>query len=238
MRSLMILILMVALAVPALAENGIQADFEGGNNDAGWRFGGDTIEAEGGNPGGWLASMNLNVPAPWLYCDYDADGWTGDYTAMGVTEFHIDLQTVSTSQQYWSYYNVLVLIRMSNGTEDPEDDIYVYYDPYAFAPPAIEDGWTNYHWDIPTDFDGALGELPANWSGGSYATGNATFPSDVTWQDVMSNVGRLEVWFLDPDYAAIFQWFEMGADNITLVYDQGAVATENCTFDNLKAIYR
>jgi len=57
-------------------------------------------------------------------------------------------------------------------------------------------------------------------------------------QDVLTNVGRLEVWFLDPDYAAIFAWYEMGADNITLLYDQGSVATESSTFDNLKAMYR
>lgn len=199
-------------------------------NNGGWRYGGDTIESEGGNPDGWLHSGDLNVPFPWLYCVYDAVGWTGDYVGMGVTVFSADIQTVFTGQQYFNYYNVLVLIRMTNGTEDLEDDVFVYSDPYAYAPPMPEDGWTNYSWEIPTDFVGAPGELPANWFGGSYSSGNASFPSDATWQGVLSNVGRLEVWFLDPDYGAIYAWFEMGADNITLISEQGSVATESATF--------
>lgn len=238
MRLLLAIACALCLAVPALAENGIQADFEAGINDGGWNYGGDVVESDGGNPGGWLHSAVLDVPYPLLYCDYLAAGWTGDYVAMGVTGFHLDVQTVYTGQPYFGEYNVLVFLRMVNDPDTIDDDVFVYYDPYAYAPPMPGDGWVTYTWDIPADFVGAPGELPENWRGGSIATGNTVFPPDMTWQEVLSDVGRLEVWFLDPDYFAIFAMFEMGADNITLVYDQGSVATEPVTMDGIKALYR
>ena len=81
-----------------------------------------------------------------------------------------------------------MLLRNDMGTPDIEDDVYVYPDPFATVIPQIGEGWTHYDFDIPSDFVGGPGELPAGWLGGSYWTGGDLFPEDRTFQDVMSNV--------------------------------------------------
>jgi len=232
------LAMVLTMSTVAMAENGIFEDFESGSNDANWRWSGsDTIEPTGGNGGAYGLSMLLDVPTPMLRCDYDAPGWTGDFAAMGVTGFSADLMTIETNNDYWTLYPCFVLLVNHMGTPDYiDDDVYVYPNPDMFQPPAAGDGWANYSWDIPSDFVGGYGELPAGWNGGT--GGNTTFPEDMTWEDMMTNVGRVEIRTLYPDYAAIFQLYVMGSDNLELYYEDGAVATDATTFSNLKAMYR
>jgi len=238
LMTLVTLIMVLALSTGALAQNGIYEDFETGTNNGGWHWSGaDTVEPTGGNDGAFLQSMLLDVPTPTLRGDYDAEGWTGDFAAMGVTAFSADLLTLETNNEYWTYYPCFVLIINHMGTpENLDDDVYVYPNPDMFTPPAAGSGWASYHWDIPSDFVGGDGELPAGWYGGT--GGNTIFPADMTWEDMMTNVGRLEIRTLYPDYAAIFQAYVMGADNLALYYEGGAVATEVTTFSSLKAMFR
>ena len=147
----------------------------------------------------------------------------------------------SKSRWIFSFYQHLPKDKphylMGVGTpEDIGDDVYVYPNPDAYNPPAPGDGWASYRWDIPSDFVGGYGELPAGWNGGT--GGNTTFPSDMTWQDMMTNVGRLEIRTLYPDYAATYEQYQMGADNMALYYEGGVVATENESFGGVKALYR
>jgi hypothetical protein len=150
-----------------------------------------------------------------------------------------DFQTFSSSNPWIGDFYFTVLFRNHMGTpNDFEDDVFVYIDPYNYDCPDIGEGWKHYEFDLPFDFEGALGELPAGWVGGSYATGNATFPSDITFQEVVSNIGRVEFWFNHPDWAAIFATFNTGADNIVLEYIEGAVVTESASWGSVKTLYR
>ncbi len=242
MRTLTTLItlgLVLAFCTMAVADNGIFEDFEGGASGGGWYWGmtSDTVNPIDGNPGGWLESAELDAPTPTLRGAWDAPGWTGDYTAMGVTGFSADIQTLSTSNAWWDLYPLYVMIVNHMGTPgDIGDDVYVYPNPDAYNPLPPGDGWQSCSWDIPSDFVGGYGELPAGWNGGT--GGTTVFPSDMTWQDMMTNVGRLEVRFLYPDYAATFELYHMGADNLILYYEDGAVPTENATFGGVKALFR
>jgi len=232
------LALILACSAAAFAENGIYDDYDGGTDNGGWWWGySDTVPPTGGNGGGYLQSVVIDVPTPTLKAGWDAPGWTGNFTTMGVYSFSIDLMTLSTSNSYWHLYPCFVMIVNHMGTpEDIGDDVYVYPNPDAFNPPAPGDGWASYRWDIPSEFVGGFGELPAGWNGGT--GGTTTFPADMTWQDMMTNVGRLEIRTLYPDYAATYEQYQMGADNMALYYEGGVVATENESFGGVKALYR
>ena len=234
-----LLVVMMAAGTLAIAATGIFEDFEDGVIDAQWRWSDrDTVEPTGGNPGAYALSPEIYVPTPVYYGGWDVPGWTGDYTTMGVTGFSIDIMTISTQNAWWTYYPLFITIQNHMGTPDfIDDDVFVYYYPDQYNPPAPGAGWASYHWDIPSSFVGGPGELPAGWSGGNWAS-PTVFPSDMTWQDMMQNVGRLEVRFLYMDYVATIEPYVMGADNVILEYDTGVVANENMSFGNVKSLFR
>lgn len=79
--------------------------------------------------------------------------------------------------------------------------------------------------------------MPAGWSGGNWADWN-NLPAGMTWQDMMTNVGRLEVRTLRFGMFAAYNPYQMGADNVELYYETGPVATEEMTFGGVKSLYR
>jgi len=242
MRSLIAVLVMIAMAITAttaIAATGIYEDFEDGVIDGGWRWSGtDVVEPSGGNPGAYGLSPEIWVPTPVYFGGWDAPGWTGDYHAMGVTGFSIDIMTVSTSNFNLAYYPLFIVIMNHMGTpDDITDDVFVYYNPDAYNAPAAGTGWASYQWDIPSDFVGGPGELPPGWMGGNWTT-QTVFPADMTWQDMMTNVGRLEIRMLYMDYAAIYEPYVMGSDNIHLYYESGVISTETTSFGAMKSRFR
>lgn len=240
MRTLLTLAFLMCLATTALAQGILIADFEGGINNGDWTWGNaaDAVNPAGGNPDGWLGNDNLFSFAPRLRCPADTPGWTGDFVAKGVSRIAGDFQSLN-GPSYMGYYPLCFMLTNHMGTpSDPTDDVYVYVDPNMQYAPDLNVGWVHYEFAVPSDFVGAPGELPAGWKGGSAATGGAAFPTDITWQEVLSDVGRLEIWFWDPDMVGAFQEFSVGADNLILEWTGGPVATEESSFGSLKAMYR
>ena len=241
MRTLTTLALFLCLATTALGQGILVADFEGGVNNGDWTWGNsaDAVNATGGTPDGWLANDNIMSFAPRLRCGWNVPDWTGDYVAMGVNRIAGDFQTVNATTPYMQYYPFCFMFVNHMGTlNDVTDDVYVYVDPNMQYSPDIGAGWVHYEFDVPSDFVGAPGELPAGWKGGSAGTCGACFPADITWQDVLADVGRIEVWFWDPDMFGTFETFSMGADNIMLESTGGPVATEDSSFGSVKALFR
>lgn len=242
MRTLMTVIalaLILAMSTVAIAETGIYEDFEDGVIDGGWRWTDmDFIESPGGNPDSYGTAFEFWVPTPTYFGGWDAPGWTGNFTTMGVTGFSIDVMTVSTQNFYFDEYPLFITIMNHMGTPtDISDDVFVYADPNSYNAPGAGTGWHTYQWDIPSDFVGGPGEVPDGWSGGTWAVWDA-LPADMTWQDMMTNVGRLEVRTLRFGMMANFNPYQMGADNVELYYSTGAVATENASFGSVKSLYR
>jgi hypothetical protein len=242
MRMLLILTLVLTFAVTVQAQVPQVADFEGGLNNGDWGWGpawADIVEPTGGNPGGYLGNAYQDTYYPILECAWDAPGWTGNLALAGATNISGDFITIDSSNEWVGTYYFTVLFRNHMGTPaDITDDVFVYIDPYNYDCPDIGEGWKHYDFDLPFDFEGAPGELPAGWVGGSYYSGNATMPSDVTFQDVVSNVGRIEFWYNHPDWAAIFASFNTGVDNIVLEVAQDPVGVENSSFGDVKAMFR
>lgn len=236
MRKLTILALVLTFAVAAQAQTAI-ADFEGGVNNGNWTFGFGAIEPTGGNPDGWYHTVGLDAPFPVFTCDYGAEGFTGDYAATGVTRISADFICNDSSNQWIGEFMFTVLLRDDNGTpNDLEDDVFVYPDPANWTCPDIGEGWVHYEFEIPSDFVGMPGELPAGWLGGSYWSGNASFPEDAFFHEVMSNIGRVEFYWNHPDWGAIFSTFDVGADNI-MVEREGGVAVKHETLSGVKALF-
>ncbi len=135
--TLIALALVLAMSTAALAETGIYEDFEDGIIDGEWRWtGSDFIETTGGNPDSYGTSFEFWEPTPTYFGGWDAPGWTGNYTAMGVTGFSIDVTTLSTQNFFFDEYPLFLAIQNHMGTpDDISDDVFVYTNPAAnFAP--------------------------------------------------------------------------------------------------------
>jgi hypothetical protein len=239
MRQIIAIVCILCLAAPAVAETFTET-FEGGSNAANWTWThyDEGINPAGGNPDSWFYAEFMFTSAPLLQCGSNAPMFTGDYVSMGVTRLSADFQTNYCENSGAYAFPMTVVLRDENGTPlDPEDDVFVYPDPWATTIPWIGDGWVHYDYDIPSDFVGAPGELPTGWVGGSHVSGNAIFPADVTFQEVLQNVSRVEFNFLHPDYAALIVPWSVGADNVAITWDS-AVATESVSLGTVKAMYR
>ena len=242
MRTLMTVLALafvLAMSTVAIAETGIYEDFESGTIGGGWHWtSADFIETSGGNPDSYGRCPEAWLPTPVYFSGWDAPGWTGDYTAMGVTGFSIDVMTISTQNSYFDEYPMFLTIMNHMGTpDDYNDDVFVYTNPDTYFAPGAGTGWHSYQWDIPSDFVGGPGEMPAGWSGGNWADWN-NLPDGMTWQDMMTNAGRLEVRTLRFGMVALFDPYNMGADNVELYYETGPVATEEMTFGGVKSLFR
>lgn len=226
--------LLALLALPALAVTYVQ-DFESGN-DEGWTFGLGSIIEDGGNPGAWLNSDDLNTFAPILRCVNGAPNFTGNYVAMGVSRIGGDFRT-DRADNGTQYYPFTVLLRNDMGTPlDIEDDIYVYPNPETLVCPQLGEGWTHYDFEIPSQFQGDAGELPEGWMGGSYMTGGDWFPEDAFFTDVMSNITDVEIWWFHPAWFGIFTWWNVGADNLE-IETSGTVAVQSKSLSGVKALF-
>lgn len=240
MRNLTLIAILLLLSTSAMADT-ITADFEGGTNNGNWTFGGwnEGILPTGGNPDGWLSTgADYWTFAPILQCAANAAGFSGNYAALGVTRISGDFLTTYCQNPWADTFNFTVLLRNDMGTSDIEDDVYVYPDPFANLIPQIGTGWAHYDFDIPSDFVGGLGELPAGWVGGSYLTGLDVFPSDQTFQDVMANVAIIEFWWIHPAFFASFEPWEAGGDNITIEFSTGEVSATQASWSEVKALFR
>jgi hypothetical protein len=228
------------LLVSVAAAYSVTADFEGGVNHGNWTFYSyaESLNPVGGHPDGWYSSGNYFTFWPTLQCETGAVDFTGDYAAMGVTRISGDFISLYCENGGANYFNFTVLLRNDMGTPDNiEDDLYVYPDPFNWLIPQIGEGWTHYDFGIPSDFVGGPGELPAGWVGGSYWTFPDVFPSDRTFQEVMTNVTSIEFHWNHPAFFTFDTPWEVGGDNITIEFS-GVVATRQTTLSDVKALFR
>lgn len=200
------LFLLLACAVP-------QTDtFDNGTNPNGWNFvPWDVIESSGGNPGGWLHADGWDTYYPILKAGASAAApWTGDFIASGVVRISLDAQTVRTDFPVNGGFAMSLLLRDDRGTAGVDDDDYAYFVGPEIPLPG--DGWKHFDFAVPSRCGVSL---PPGWRGGW--SGDAVhFRPGVTWQDVLASVDRVEIWWSDPANFAIFQMWEVGADNLAI----------------------
>ncbi|MHC4822615.1 MAG: hypothetical protein ACYTEP_01190 [Planctomycetota bacterium] len=208
-------------ALPLSAQGSEVDDFEGGLNNANWTFGvipADVIEPTGGSPNGWLHNSQIDMFTAILQSDTTTGPWVGDYRATGVSRIHLDAQTLGAVFGAGGR-QMSILLRDTKGTPDVNDDDYAY----SKGPlvPQIGDGWSHYNFEIPSQSTDAV---PQGWVGG-WVGGGQSFRPGIDWNDVITSVDVVEIWWMDPSLFAIFQTWDVGVDNLTIEWGSDAEVT-------------
>ncbi|MHC4837422.1 MAG: hypothetical protein ACYTF3_04460 [Planctomycetota bacterium] len=219
MKNILLLALPFLLAAPLAAQGSEADDFEGGDNDAQWTFGvfpADTIETTGGISGNWLRNNQIDMFTVILRTETTTGPWVGDMRATGVSRIHFDAQTLGATFGAGGR-QMSVLLRDTKGTSIPDDDDYAY----SIGPlvPQVGAGWSHYNFEIPSQSTDAV---PAGWKGG-WAGDLENFRPGVDWNDVITSIDVVEIWWMDPALFAIFQQWDAGVDNLTIEWNQDAV---------------
>ena len=184
---------LLLLAAPLAAQNALDT-FTGGVNQGGWTFGADSaIAPHGGNPDAWVHTTILDTFAPQFRTTGTGGPFTGNWRAMGVHSFGVDLITISTQFQF----DRECTLELSNGTQT------VYYLGSANHVPQPGTGWKSFEFT----FDPASTTMPPGWA--LFDVGDP----DTAWNAVITNVKTINIFYGDPTFFFIFDVWNVGADN-------------------------
>lgn len=224
LKSIMILAALLLFLPLELISDTFTDDFEGGVNHGGWYYNqNEILESTGGNPGWWLHNPLIDNFAVIFKSTWNVSEFTGDYRTMGVDDFSFDARLIG----YSIPIEMSILLRNTHGTPgNVDDDDYAYF-PGALIPPG--DGtWTSYDFPIPSQ---STDSVPAGWFGG-WVGDPENFRPGVDWNDVVTNVDRVEIWFWHPAYFGIFASWDAGLDNVAISSNPSALP--RTTWANIK----
>jgi hypothetical protein len=182
-------------------------DFDNGMNNGGWSYNpNDNIKPTGGNPGGWLHQPQADTFAPIFTANNP--NMLGDWRAGGVDKVSFDAILNNMNFGNGNGYEMSIMLRDTKGTPSVNDDDYAYY----VGPniPLLGAGWKSFDFAIPSQDTSAV---PTGWKGGWVGDGE-NFRPGVTWNDVITNVTEVQIWWLNPAFVALFQQWNIGLDNI------------------------
>lgn len=197
--------------------------FSEDSNPEGWSFDGVSfIEGDGGSPGAFLRSDDLDTFAPRANSAAgQPSSFTGNYRARGVFALTVDFKTFAVSWSPEERPLSVVLINHAGTPEDITDDRYVFFvSPDEIPAPGEDtpDGWVRYQLEVPSDSP----TLPSPRSeregepGWVAAEGEVFAPAadpDAVWNTVIEDVDEVVFWWHDPRYFAIYQIWDVGMDN-------------------------
>lgn len=187
----------------------------------------ESLITEGGNPGGWWQYSGWFFLAPrslWQLND-PSYGLVGDWRALGVTEFTIDVQVTTAAGPVDGEPLQLFLY-----TETDAIEAQVAAVSCATTMPGPGDGWMTMSFPIPTEAT----ELPDGWIFNDPTPGSP--PPDYDWNAIIENVGMVGVSFGEWDNWSPNLFQTVGIDNIRLIYD-GTVAVESESWSHVKALF-
>jgi len=191
-------------------------NFEAGNNTGGWTFGNtsfETIEAAGGSPGAFLHNTFLDTFAAQPRTTLGVDSpFVGNYRVRGVSSLGIDLAIFSIDTTTQGRPLSVILYSDSGTPDDSSDDCRVHR-VGGHPTPMPNGNWASYRFRVPS----GNATLPQGW----VVTGCAGRTDDEAWNQVISDVDQLRFFTGDPDLFFIFQVFDIGMDNPTIVYGTG-----------------
>ena len=200
--------LLAAGAIPVpLAASTTVVEFTGGVNTGAWTWGIPvTLPANGGNPGAYLRTDNIDTFAPQLRTQGESI-FTGDFRAAGVDAIGIDLKIFDVDFSSAGRPLALMLVD-DNGTAGNTSDDWAVY---TLGPDIPLEGqpWTSYDFVVPSQAT----SLPAGWN--TFKFGAAGTPD---WNTVITDVDRIIFFYGDPEFFFIFQMWDLGADNIRITF--------------------
>ena len=221
-----ILAAVVLSSGPALAStaNTFTETFTGGSNVGGWLYGGpgETIEAAGGNPGAYYHSPTLDTFAPQPRTSGPDSVFTGNYRTRNITAIGLDLITISVDFSAAGRPLTLMLVSDAGTPADPNDDWAAYF-MGAVNVPVPGQGWASFSFAVPSQST----SLPAGWQ--TIALGPNSPPPD--WNDVITDVDQVRFFYGDPTGFFIFQMWNVGLDNVSIVGDVVPVGLAGFTVD-------
>jgi hypothetical protein len=207
-RTVLTAVLLLMAGTTAAQANIVYVDtFDGGANPTGWNWNGfnESIPATGGNPDHYLANdMFFEWPIV-KSTDAAPTPFHGDYAAAGVSEISFDYQTFVNP--------------FGGGAADISGGL-VLYDSSGFFAYTINNvdltpvtgSWRTTVFDIPSQEV----SLPADWF----------MPAGGNWANLITDVSRVQLHYLDPGFAGVSQGWSVGMDNASITYvpEPGALA--------------
>ncbi|HKQ61406.1 MAG TPA: hypothetical protein VJS92_08935 [Candidatus Polarisedimenticolaceae bacterium] len=192
--------------------------FDGGSNEGGWTWGfGDTIVANGGNPGAYLDTDGLDTFAPQPQTT-SGGPFIGNYRSRGVTSLGIDLITFRVDFSAEERPLSLLLVHDNDTPDDPFDDTAAYF----MGPnvPLPDEGWLAYDFAVPSQESA----LPVGWQ--LLNLGDSGSPAQHSWDQVIQHVSQVRFFYGDPTLFFIFQQWGLGLDNVRIVSSTQPPTTE------------
>lgn len=216
-------LLVAACAAPLspLCAQSFTETFSGGTNAGGWNWGvgnPDAIEPAGGNPGEFLHQEKADVAVPEVRTQ-GTSAFTGDWRARGVNRFDFDLLTIST--QFPALREATLKLTRLNGPGFMDDQPIYFIGPDTVPQPG--QGWKSFSYSIPVSSP----TMPAGWIARDPNTGLPPADPDQWWNDVITNVDQVSVFYGHPDFFYIFDIWNVGIDNPSIV--EGGGAQNYCT---------
>ncbi len=139
----------------------------------------------------------------------------GDFRAAGVTAIEVDART-TRSEPAGCGLPFTIVLRSNAGTpNDPADDNFAYlWDDYSglLIAPCSAEGWLKFRFEIPSE---DTASLPNGWTGG-HAADPMTFRPGVNWNDVITSVDRIELWWGAPPIDDPPRAWVVAVDNIVI----------------------
>ena len=125
-----------------------------------------------------------------------------------MTLLAFDARTDDTDFGNGTGFSMSIVLRDTKGTPEVNDDDYAYF--VGPNVPLVGAGWNNYDFTIPSADTTAV---PTGWKGG-WVGDAENFRPGIDWNDVIQSVDRVEIWWIDPAFFAIFQGWDVGLDSI------------------------
>jgi hypothetical protein len=191
--------------------------FEDGVNQGGWAYNpSDVLERAGGNPGGWWHQDFAFTYAPVIYSASPA--LAGDWRAAGADRVQFDARLDHLDFGTGEGFPMSLLLRDTKGTADMQDDDFAY----TVGPnvPLVGTGWKSFDFPVPS---ADTSPLPSGWIGG-YSGDPEHFRPGVDWNDVITSIDRVGIYWFNPATAAIYQVWDVGLDNVQVSANGSATA--------------
>ena len=212
-RFAILLAFFLALPAAAAPTTTIAEGFDGTLDQATWRLGTfDTIEPGGGDPGAYLHNPQLDsaVPTP-FYVGPLPSPFFGDYRAANVTALGLDVIVYAVGIGVDNRRPISLVLTSDMGTpDDPSDDC----DAYTVGTknvPRPGTAWRSFDFRVPSGDT----TLPNGWTIRGACAGLST---NDAWNAVITNVTHVSFPFSDPDTFWYFQVWDLGIDNVRIVF--------------------
>lgn len=212
-RSLLFGLAVLALSLPAAAQNSAVVEFDAGAQ--GWSINGlDTIVPTGGNPDEHIRYPNPIDTFGIAVRNSVQPAFLGDYGAKGEVTLSLDVK-VEFIQFFGSPVpRELVVILYNDDIQGPSGSAGVWTSLGVLQGSGMP--WTTFSAEV-TDVTGAA--LPAGWGGvgdEDPGTFEPILPAGATWASVLADVDRIEFTTFVPGFFFGFTNFDVRVDNVSI----------------------